>query len=281
MCNSYLQAIKNTASRLETAGIEGARTESELIFAELAGCSRIELFSLYNTPMPEAFALSLEKIIQRREKREPLQYILGHAYFMNLDLQVTPDVLVPRPETELLVERLCKAVPHGGKVLDLGTGSGAIALALAFERKDLNITAVDISEAALHVAESNRSKYKLDNVEFCQSDLFSSLGKRRFDCIAANLPYVSESEYLTLMPEVKDFEPKLALTAPADGLELIYKCIKKASVYLEPDGIIIFEMGITQARNIHDALKDTGKFKNIETIQDYSGRDRFVCARLI
>lgn len=279
MHNSYIQTIKSTASRLQAAGIEAARTESELILAELAECSRAELFSRCNTQVPEKFADALEKIIQRRENREPLQYILGHAYFMNLDLLVTPDVLIPRPETELLVEQLCKVVRHGGKVLDLGTGSGAIALALAFERKDLKITAADVSEAALRVAENNRSRYKLDNVELCQSDLFSSLGNRHFDCIAANLPYVSESEYLTLMPEVKDFEPKLALTASADGLDLIYKCIEKAPGHLEADGIIIFEMGITQAQNIHGALKDTGKFKNIETIQDYSRRDRFVCAQ--
>ncbi len=280
MHNSYIQLIKNTTSRLEAAGIEGARTESELILCELSDCSRSELFLRYNTQVPDAVINCLEKVIQRREKREPLQYILGHAYFMNLDLQVTPDVLIPRPETELLVERLCKAAPHNGKVLDLGTGSGAIALALAFERKDLNITAVDISEAALRVAANNRSKYELNNVELLQSDLFSSLGKRCFDCIAANLPYVSEAEYSGLMPEVKDFEPKLALTACVDGLELIYNCIKEAAGHLEPDGIIIFEMGITQTQSIHNALKDTGEFKSIKTIQDYSRRNRFVCAQL-
>lgn len=277
---SYLQAIKNTASRLEAAGIEGARTESELILAELAECSRAELFYHYNSLIPQVVLNSLEKIVQRREKHEPLQYILGHAYFMNLDLQVSPDVLIPRPETELLVERLCKIVAHGADVLDLGTGSGTIALALAFERKDLNIVGVDVSKDALAVAERNRAKYKMDNVELMQSDLFVNLEKRRFDCIAANLPYISEFEYRTLMPEVRDFEPELALTAPEDGLEIIYKCIKKAPEYLKPGGIIIFEMGITQGRNIHKALENTGKFKNIETIQDYSRRDRFVCAKL-
>lgn len=280
MHNSYIQSIKNATSRLETAGIEGARTESELILAELAECSCAELFLHYNTQMPQTLIDSLERIIRRREKREPLQYILGHAYFMNLDLLVSPDVLIPRPETELLVERLCKVAPRGGKVLDLGTGSGAIALALAFERKDLNITAVDVSEDALRIAKSNRSKYRLDNVDFRQSDLFSNLRGSYFDCIAANLPYVSESEYRTLMPEVKFFEPKLALIAPDDGLKLIYKCIKKAPEHLKPSGIIIFEMGITQAQNIHDVLKDTGKFKNIETIQDYSRRNRFVYTEL-
>lgn len=277
---SYIQAIKNTTSRLEAVGIEGARTESELILAELAKLSRAEMFLHYKEQVPQTVIDSLEKIVQRREKHEPLQYILGHAYFMNLDLMVNPNVLIPRPETELLLERLCKTAPHKAKVLDLGTGSGAIALALAFERKDLNIIGVDVSKDALVVAENNRLKYKLANVTFFQSDLFSNLEEQSFDCIAANLPYISEREYLSLMPEVKDFEPELALTAPEDGLELIYKCIKKAPEHLNPGGIIIFEMGISQAKNIHDALEDTGKFKNIETIQDYSRRDRFVYAEL-
>jgi release factor glutamine methyltransferase len=277
---TYLQAVKNTALRLQNAGIESAATESELILSELAGCSRAELFLRADRQVPQDIAEALEEIVRRREKREPLQYILGYASFMKLDLLVNPAVLIPRPETELLVERLIKTVPHGASVLDLGTGSGAIALALAYERDDLKITGLDVSREALLVAAKNREKYRLDNVEFLQSDLFSGLSGRRFDCIAANLPYVSEKEYAGLMPEVRDFEPELALTAPEDGLKLICECIKEAPEHLLPGGTIIFEMGISQAEDIRKALNDTGKFKNIETIQDYSRRDRFIAAEL-
>ncbi|MFA6716506.1 MAG: hypothetical protein WCS27_14085, partial [Victivallaceae bacterium] len=123
-------------------------------------------------------------------------------------------------------------------------------------------------------------KYKLDGVELLQSDLFSGLMGRRFNCIAANLPYVSAKEYSGLMPEVRDFEPELALTAPDNGLRLIRDCIKEAPAHLLPGGTIIFEMGITQGREICEALNDTGKFKNIEIIPDYSRRNRFVAAKL-
>lgn len=277
---SYIQTIKHIASRLHAAGIESARTESEIILAELAGYPRSELFLHYHNQVPENIAGPLEKTVQRREKREPLQYILGHAYFMNLDLNVNPSVLIPRPETELLAARLCKLAPHEAAVLDIGTGSGAIALALSFERPDLKITGIDVSLPALETAKSNREKYKLD-VEFIRSDLFSNLEGRCFDCIAANLPYVSPGEYLDLMPEVRDFEPRLALTAPERGLQLIDKCIKEAPGYMNPGGTIIFETGIEQARKTRDAFKAEGKYKEISTLQDYSGRDRFVCAELI
>jgi release factor glutamine methyltransferase len=277
---TYIEAIKNTASRLQTAGIEAVRTEAELIVCELSDCPRTKLFMRYQEPVPAVMLDQLETVVSRREKREPLQYILGHAYFMNLDLKVTPDVLIPRPETELMVERICRKTPQNAQTLDIGTGSGAVALAIAFERPDLQVTAVDVSLEALKIAEYNRKKYKLGNVKLLQSDLFSNLGRQRFDCIAANLPYVSENEYAELMPEVRDFEPILALTAPQDGLGIIFECIKKAPQYMNKGGLIVFEMGIEQAATIKETLAVTGKFINIKVIQDYSRRDRFVSAEL-
>ncbi|MDD5697652.1 MAG: peptide chain release factor N(5)-glutamine methyltransferase [Victivallaceae bacterium] len=275
-----VQALENTAARLAAAGIEANRTESELILAELTGGLRSELFLRRNDRLSTALTTALEKIVRRRENREPLQYILGHAYFMNLKLAVTPAVLIPRPETELLAEYLIKTAPPAATVLDLGTGSGAIALALAFERRDLRITGVDISTSALRVAERNRDKYRLDNVEFLHSDLFGRLGGRRFDRIAANLPYVTESEYLTLMPEVRDFEPKLALTAAGDGLKLILSCAAEAPEHLNSGGGIIFEIGLNQEQRLREALAAGGKFADITVVQDYSRRNRFVRAEL-
>ena len=277
---TYIEVIKHTALRLDKAGIEAARTEAELIVCELGNCPRTELFMRYQTPVSDSMLKQLETVVSRREKREPLQYILGHAYFMNLDLKVTPDVLIPRPETELMVERICRKIPQNAQVLDIGTGSGAVALATAFERPDLKVTAVDVSPEALKIAEYNRKKYSLKNVKLLQSDLFSNIDEQRFDCIAANLPYISENDYAGLMPEVHDFEPKLALTAPHDGLEIIFKCIKKAPEYINKGGFIIFEMGIEQAARVKEALAATGEFTNIEVIQDYSRRDRFVSAEL-
>ncbi|MCP3966296.1 MAG: peptide chain release factor N(5)-glutamine methyltransferase [Lentisphaerae bacterium] len=277
---SYHALLDKITKRLDKIGIETPRTEAEIIISELLGCSRPELVWNLSEDVSQKIMLMAEEMVIRREKHEPLQYIIGEAHFMSLALYVTPDVLIPRPETEILVEKICEIIPKNGTLLDLGTGSGAIALAAAYERLDIKVTAVDVSINALEVARQNSKKYGMDTVEFIESDLFSNLSHQRFDCIAANLPYVTDEEYKTLMPEVKKYEPRLALTAPDSGLKLIFKTIKHAHKHLQPDGYIIFEHGIHQAEAIRDALEGEKRYKDIEIIQDYSRRDRFTAARL-
>jgi release factor glutamine methyltransferase len=278
--HTYLTLLKSIAETFGAAGLETPSVEAEIILSELLECSRPELIIYYNSPALPEVENRLKKVVERRLKREPLQYILGDAYFMDLRLEVTPAVLIPRPETELLVEYICKKAPKEAALLDIGTGSGAIALAVAYDRPDMTITGVDISPDALAVAERNRTANKLVNVSLLQSDLFSVLSGRKFDCIAANLPYVSEEEYATLQPEVRDYEPKLALTAPNNGLDLTFKVGREAPDFLNPGGFIIFEIGETQAPAVITELEQLGRYSEVKSIKDYHRRDRFVLASI-
>ncbi|MCI5779520.1 MAG: peptide chain release factor N(5)-glutamine methyltransferase [Lentisphaeria bacterium] len=211
---------------------------------------------------------------RRRAAGEPLQYVLGTAPFRDLMLDVDSRVLIPRPETEGMVDWILPRVPSGGTVLDLGTGSGAIALAVAQERPDVRVTAVDRSREALDAARHNAAKCGLaDRVEFLRSDLFSSLTNRRFDLIAANLPYVTEAEYLQLAPEVRDYEPRSALVAPDCGLALILRAVEGLSAHLGDSGAAIFELSPPQAPRAAAALTAAGFRAGI--VRDLCGRDRF------
>ncbi|MBR7121289.1 MAG: peptide chain release factor N(5)-glutamine methyltransferase [Lentisphaeria bacterium] len=215
-------------------------------------------------------------IAQQRAAGAPLQYLLGTAPFRNLMLKVDPRVLIPRPETELLAQWLIDHAPYSGDILDLGCGSGAIAIAAATERNDLHVTAADISPDALTLARENAALCGANNICFIQSNLFSSLTERKFDLIGANLPYVTEEEFQTLPPEVKNFEPVLALTAPDNGLALILKTIAALAGHLKPGGGAIFELSPHQAATAANAVEDAGF--NAGIIRDFCNRERFVTA---
>ncbi len=219
------------------------------------------------------------EILERRKKREPLQYILGEADFRYLTLEVNSNVLIPRPETEELCDLLLKHIPGQGRgirLLDLGCGSGAVSLAMAYECPEIEVTAVDISPAALAVSRKNAVNYQLKNVCFLQSDLFSNLpADEKFDLIAANLPYVSYEEYAVLEPEVKNFEPELALTAADGGCELMKKAAADAVNYLKKGGRIFFELSPHQAEIIADYMKHLG-YREVAVITDLTRRNRFV-----
>lgn len=267
------------ALRLDAAGIENAAAESELIIMEELNLSRGQLADSSGKIISDEKAELLERIVERRLKHEPLQYIFGKAYFMNIWFHVAPGVLIPRPETELLVEKVCREAPQEAEICDLGCGCGAIALAIAYERRDVKVTAVDVSRPALKIAEENRREWTLENVRILRSDLFSALAGCRFDYITANLPYISPAEYQQLSAEVKDYEPELALQAEDDGLAIIRRAVAAAPEFIKPEGRIIFEIGATQGDAVKGFMSSTGSYDDINIIQDYNRRDRFVSGR--
>lgn len=278
--------ISLTGLKKELSGIlavnrpaETAAFEAVYIIGELSGLSRNEI-ALYPERRADDIYDAAIAAAERRARWEPLQYIFGRAYFMNLELEVSPDVLIPRPETELLVEWVVKNAPVGAVMLDIGCGSGAIPLATADFRPDMKITGVDISEKALLVAGRNRDRYKFQAVELLRSDLFSGVAGRRFDIISANLPYVAEDELAECPDEVRCFEPRLALVAEDNGLALIREALNHAGGFLNPGGRIIMEMGETQAEKIQGFMREN-HFVQIELHHDYNGRPRFVSGRKI
>lgn len=275
----FRELRQQLAGMFAAAGIETPAVDAERLIAETAGFPRAELFLRGEEPVPEPLAEAVLRLAERRTAREPLQYLTGRAAFMDLELEVTRDVLIPRPETELLVEWAVRRLPEGGSLLDLGTGSGAIALSVAATRPDVAVTGVDLSPAALRVAERNRRRCRLERVRLLESDLFSAVAGEKFDLVAANLPYVTEEEYPTLSPEVREFEPRLALVAGDGGMALIARAVRDLAGFLTPGGKAIFELSPPQAPRLERMFAETGAFAGIEVIQDYTRRDRFVAAR--
>ncbi|MDR0932857.1 MAG: peptide chain release factor N(5)-glutamine methyltransferase [Victivallales bacterium] len=276
----YFELRRELQEKFSDAGIESAGVEADILISELAQLNRVELFLHSDDDVAPELEKRIRTLGNRRVNREPLQYLLGYAYFMDLKLNVSPDVLIPRPETERLVEWVIEFLPKSGSLLDLGTGSGAIALSVAQDREDAVITAVDISPNALAVARHNAEKLCFNKVHFVKSNLFKSLKGETFDLIAANLPYVTDEEYASLAPEVRCYEPRLALTAPDSGFDLIRRAALAAATHLKSGGRIIFELAPSQVPRLAELLGSLGNFREIVALQDYTRRERFVTARL-
>ena len=275
--STWGEIYREAAAALREAGIENPDMESEILLSELGKFRRSELFFRKNVEVsPETLAV-IRDGIARRVRREPLQYVTGTAPFREVELQVSPGVLIPRPETELLVGEVLKKLPRGGALADIGTGSGAIALSAAYERKDITVTAVDASAAALEIAAANRRRLGLwGRVELQQGDLTAPLRGRGefYDVAAANLPYISEGDFAACPAEVRDYEPKEALVAPENGLALIFRLIHEAVTILKPSGWLILEIGCDQGGAVTRALGDAD-YRNIAVKRDLTGRIRF------
>lgn len=219
---------------------------------------------------------AINNIEYKLKEGQPLQYAIGHWEFYGLDLIVDDRALIPRFETEILIEYIINADVNKEKILDIGTGSGAISLALAKNLDKTSIIGVDISDKALALANENKLRLKADNVQFIKSDLFNNINEK-FDLIVSNPPYISEDDYKNLDDKLF-LEPKSALVGGVDGLDFYREIIKKASDYLNIDGHLVFEIGYDQKVAINNLLIKSD-FKNIQNIKDYNGFDRIIIAQ--
>lgn len=271
------ELIKKCAAALEEAGIGNFRNEARWLVLETLSLPASAI--VFNEKLDRVQQEAVEALLARRCRREPLQYLLGSAPFAELELTVTPAVLIPRCETEILAEHLLGTLKTGGTFLDVGCGSGAIALLAAFRRKDISVTALDISHEALEVAKLNAEKLHLsDRVQFLQSDLLSALPpEQKFDAVAANLPYVTFEEYSGLDDEVRCYEPQLALTAADEGMELIFKLIRDLPGHLHSGSRIALEMSPHQIPRAEASLQQRG-FRRIGCFADQFGKKRFAAA---
>ena len=262
---------------LEKKGISFPRRDAEELIATTLGLTRLELYLDLERPLKDEELAKVKDLLKRRGKREPLQYLLGETKFYETILKLTPDVLIPRPETEILVDMIVKELREhdleGKTLLDLGTGSGCIAISLKKALPQLNVLAIDISEKALQIAKENAERNNVE-ITFLKSDLFGS-DCPKIDFIISNPPYIGEIEIESLEPEVLDFEPKVALFGGPQGFEIYERIAKEMKATLKPGGRAWLEIGYKQGAKLVEIFQNAG-WKNTRFEKDWSGHDRFL-----
>ncbi|WP_147387984.1 peptide chain release factor N(5)-glutamine methyltransferase [Fusobacterium pseudoperiodonticum] len=277
-----LDIFNKSVEYLKKNGVPSALVDTEYIFSEALKVSRNTLkYSMSREIKEEDKNKIREMLMLRAKNRKPLQYILGEWEFYGLPFKVRENVLIPRPDTEILVEQCIQLMREieEPNILDIGSGSGAISIAIANELKSSSVTGVDINEDAIRLANENKVLNKIENVNFMKSDLFEKLDEDfKYDLIVSNPPYITKDEYETLMPEVKNFEPKNALTDLGDGLYFYREISKKAGAYLKDTGYLAFEIGYKQAKDVSKILEDNN-FAILSVVKDYGGNDRVVLAK--
>ncbi len=277
---TVLESLKLSTEYLEKKGIESPRLNAELLLGSILNCKRLDLYLKYDQPLTEDEINKYREYLVRRSKNEPLQYIIGKVDFYGLELKVNKSVLIPRPETELLVETIiCNEKEKSSLlILDIGTGSGNIAIALALNLPQSEIIAIDISNEALDVAKENAQFYNTTNqIQFVRKNIFDRIDfyDLKFDIVVSNPPYVSVNEYQKLQKEIIYYEPRVAVTDDDDGFKFYRRIIKIASDYLNKEGKLYFEIGKGQSDNIHKLMKEEN-FDNIQIIKDYQQIERII-----
>jgi release factor glutamine methyltransferase len=280
---TVLEMVAWTADWLKERGFHNPRLNAELLLAGTLGLKRLDLYLQHDRPLrPEELA-EFKTRLRRRAKREPLQYIDGKAAFRDLSLAVDPRVLIPRPETEVLVQAVLDWAEGKDALaaLDIGTGSGAIALALATEGPFARVVATDLSEGALEVARQNRDDAAPGApVDFRQGSLYAPVAGERFDVVVSNPPYVGSEEREGLDAEVRDWEPAAALFAGAGGLDVIRPLVAEAPAHLRPGGLLALEIGAAQAEAVCALIRAAHRFGEPRVRRDLAGRERIVLAAL-
>ncbi|MDD4802751.1 MAG: peptide chain release factor N(5)-glutamine methyltransferase [Syntrophomonas sp.] len=260
------------------SGIKDPRLEAEILLAYVLKKDRVYLYTNFDEPVNQAERDIYRSYIKRRSGGEPLSYITGQREFMSLSFQVGPDVLIPRPDTEVMVETVLNMAQSEDikRICDVGTGSGAIAISLAVYLGETEIYAVDISPAALAIARNNARMHNV-RVDFREGDLLNPMqGEEQMDMIVANLPYITEAQLKQLDKGVKDYEPRLALLASGDGLDLYRVLLPQAFQLLRPGGYILLEIDPRQSEPARQMMEN---FTDVRILPDWAGRDRLVTAR--
>ncbi len=272
---TILKILQWTADYFAEKGIESSRLDAELLLSKTLGMDRVGLYVNFERPLDAQELADYRDKVRRRATREPVQYILGETEFWSLPFKVNPNVLIPRADTEVLVEEALKRFGSKGQILDVGTGSGAIAIALSSELPDAQVTALDCSEEALKVARENAIANQVaEQINFLAGDL-NDLPDGPFDMLVSNPPYIPTRDWERLMPEVHSHEPRLALDGGPDGLEAYRQLAVQSGSLLVPGGWLLVEVGINQAKDVATLFKAAG-LVNIETRDDYSGILRVV-----
>ena len=273
-----IDIIKWGEDYFKTKDFENPKQEIEWLLCDLLGLKRIDLYVKFEDKINDVNLNKLKSWINRRVKREPLQYITGETEFYGLKFKTTPQALIPRPETERLVEIALNNIGENSdvKLLEIGTGSGCIPIAISNEKPSLNILSLDISKDALELAEINAELNNCKNIKFLEMDFLNETPKGKFDILLSNPPYIPLKEIEGIMPEVKNYEPRIALTDNEDGLAFYHRIAKKVKTLIKPKGIILLEVGLGgHPQKVFSLFKEAG-FNQLELIKDFNNNERIL-----
>jgi release factor glutamine methyltransferase len=274
------EALETCTAELTEYDVPDARLDAVLLVAFAIGRDKTYLVAHPEVELTTDQQSKITELTSRRASREPLQYVLGRQEFYRLMFEVTPDVLIPRPETEILVERAIKflSIKSAPRFCEIGVGSGCISVSVLHELSDASAVACDISEKALEVARRNAERNGVaERLHLIVSDVFDAVPKENFDALLSNPPYVPEIDFDTLQTEVRGYEPTVALTSGEDGLNVIERLLAQAPSYLKPGGMLLFEMGFNQSDKVRELIDDA-IWTDIEFLADLQGIPRILSA---